>query len=214
MDTTPVKPDTRHGGDDLSISELSTPQFRWMGDAAPVTPNASDKDTSHASEQEHRVGTGDDDDDVSRVEHTVDASYLESLKDAQSAVADEDEDVTQHIEDQGVQTPTRRSTTRDDDQEAIQFRDTLRSMNRSIVALNALVRSTIPKFEVSTLIGRFMILNREQRMQNAIDTWDGLSKQYNKIMIETERTAQILEDPNWPGRDAVRCVIPAFRLPF
>lgn len=37
-------------------------------------------------------------------------------------------------------------------------------------------------------------------MQNAIETWDGLSKQYNQIMIETERTAQVLEDTNWPGR--------------
>jgi hypothetical protein len=36
-------------------------------------------------------------------------------------------------------------------------------------------------------------------MQSAIETWDGLSKQYNQIMIETERTAQILEDNTWPG---------------
>jgi hypothetical protein len=150
METTPVKPDTGHGGDDLSISELSTPQFRWMGDAAPVTPNASDERTSQASEISDRWAGGDD---VSAVERTVDASYLESLRDAQSAIAGEDEDITQ-----GVQTPTRKSTTRDDDQEAIQFRDTLRNMNRSIVALNALVRSTIPKFEVSALMRTFVTL--------------------------------------------------------
>jgi hypothetical protein len=40
-------------------------------------------------------------------------------------------------------------------------------------------------------------------MQQAIDTWDGLSKQYNEIMAEAERTTQILEDPSWPGRDLV-----------
>lgn len=47
-------------------------------------------------------------------------------------------------------------------------------------------------------------------MQNAIDTWDGLSRKYNKIMIETERTTQVLEDPNWPGRDAVSALYIVF----
>jgi len=43
-------------------------------------------------------------------------------------------------------------------------------------------------------------------MQNAIETWDGLSKQYNQIMIETERIAQILEDNTWPGAVQVRYI--------
>lgn len=40
-------------------------------------------------------------------------------------------------------------------------------------------------------------------MQNAINAWDTISKDYNQILYETERTAQVLEDPSWPGRDVV-----------
>lgn len=148
MDTTPLKGNTRHRGDDLSISELSTtPQFRWMGEAAPETPNASAGRDSQGMEEDEQdeEWTGEEE---SRVERTDDASYLESLRGGQSALADEDEDATQHVETNDLRSSTRSAAERDEDLEVIQFRDTLRVMNRSIVALNALVQSTIPKFEV------------------------------------------------------------------
>ncbi|CCA66345.1 hypothetical protein PIIN_00031 [Serendipita indica DSM 11827] len=169
-DTTPLKLNTRHGGDDMSVSDLSTtPQFRWMGDAAPATPGSvqdekeASGDTSWMHEQSHDV---------------IEQSFDETLQFQQTTV-DEDADRS------GMHTPVAPGRN-NEDQELEEFAFTLRKMRRTINGMTDVLRSTIPEY---------------QRMQRAIENWDSLSKQYNAIMIETEKTARVLEDPSWPGRD-------------
>ncbi|PVG00396.1 hypothetical protein CPB86DRAFT_224169 [Serendipita vermifera] len=167
MDTTPLKRVTTHGGDDFSISELSTtPRFQWMGDVVPATPESQNTYTSSSWNEPSQ-------------EEMIDGSFEETVQFEQSVLQNQDEE----IGGQRAADALRKSTS---DQELDNLKYTLHTMNGTIEGLNGFLRAALPKFE---------------RMQRAIDTWDGLSKQYNEIMMETERTAQILEDPSWPGRD-------------
>ncbi|KAG8780077.1 hypothetical protein FRC20_009618 [Serendipita sp. 405] len=107
---------------------------------------------------------------------TLEQSFDESMRLQDSALNDE-------AEGSVAGTPRRKNN---QEEGLLELRDSLRRMNRTVTALTGLLQSTIPEY---------------QRMSRAIDSWDKLSKQYNQIMIETEKTAQILEDPTWLGQE-------------
>ena len=131
-DTTPLKLNTRHGGDDLSVSELSTtPQFRWMGDGAPATPaSVQDEDEAGSDTSWTREQSQD----------APEQSFDETLQ-FQEGTIDENEDRS------GVHTPVAPSRN-NEDQELEEFTFTLRKMRRTISGMTDVLRSTIPEYQV------------------------------------------------------------------
>lgn len=127
-----------------------------MGEAAPTTPGNEERENSRSTALSHEDGDEDDKTEwtegESRAEGTTDASFDQSLREVQSSVNDEDMDLTEHGAVNGYATrEDGDAATREEEQELVALKHTLRTMNKSIVALNALVRSTIPKFQVGLL---------------------------------------------------------------
>jgi hypothetical protein len=130
MDTTPLKRVTAHGGDDLSISELSTtPRFQWMGDVVPATPDSQNAYTSSSWNEPSQ-------------EEIIDGSFEETVQFEQSALQNQDEGT----EVQGSTDILRKSTS---DRDLDNLKYTLNTMNNTIVGLNGFLKAALPKFEVS-----------------------------------------------------------------
>jgi len=166
FDTTPLKTNTAHGGDDLSISELSaTPQFRWMGDAAPATPG-SDRYTADDGDEEEDLPESEASISMQQEEeHTRETtqqySFDETLRFESSALVngnaedaegqEGDYTETQNAAPMALKTSTMSKKDKEA-QELAELRHTIRTMNKSIVQLNGFLKACIPKFEVSTML--------------------------------------------------------------
>lgn len=142
FDTTPLK-NTTHGGDDLTVSELSTtPQFRWMGDVGDDGPSPSSH--SHSGSRSGVLATQEYSTEGFSLENPVDESF-QGHQGETSALDDE--------EGEGDQTQlnletiaTANADAKDRELESLTY--TLKKMNQGIVRLNDVLRSTIPKFQV------------------------------------------------------------------
>jgi len=133
IDTTPLKSNTAHGGDDLSLSELgSTPQFRWMGEGPPATPG-SEPDEEIAQDSSLQLQ-----DEHSQTRDS-EVSFDQTLRFEQSALEDGDAEETERIP------PMNNSN---EAQELDSLKYTLKTMNKSILQLNGVLKACIPKFEV------------------------------------------------------------------
>jgi hypothetical protein len=136
LDTTPLKPNTAHGGDDLSISELSTtPQFRWMGEAAPATPRSEPEEVQDLSTSFQEESP----------EKDLEVSFDETLRFEASALDEGDAEADR--------TQTMQSTSHNNEAQELDLKYTLRTMNKTVLQLNGFLKACIPKFEVSGVRG-------------------------------------------------------------
>lgn len=137
IDTTPLKSNTAHGGDNLSLSELdATPQFRWMGEAAPATPGS---ELEEEFAQESSLPLQEDEQEDPSQTRDLDVSFDQTLRFEQSALEDGDAPEIQ---------PTNNST---EAQELESLKYTLKTMNKTVLQLNGFLKACIPKFEVSVM---------------------------------------------------------------
>lgn len=140
LDTTPLKHNTAHGGDDLSISELSTsPHFRWMGEAAPATPRSKPEEVQDLSTSFHEE----------LPEKDLEVSFDETLRFEASALDDRDAE-------EADQTQTVQSMNHNNEAQELDLKYTLRAMNKTVLQLNGFLKACIPKFEVSGMRDHYL----------------------------------------------------------
>jgi len=160
LDTTPLRPNTAHGGDNLSISELSTtPQFRWMGETAPATPGSGPG--LHDVSTSFQEGS---------LEKDLQVSFDETLRFEQSALGGGG-DV-----EEAQQTQTVQPTSVTNEGQELDLKYTLRTMNKTVLQLNDFLKACIPKFEVrwqtrlSLVLTRINLMDRECKTPSRLGT--------------------------------------------